>query len=125
MTDNFERAVQERLVARSQVSPRDVEALRVFARSLPARRSFWQRPTFQWALSAAAVVLAAVIALPLLFRAPGFGTSPTPTAPATPAPTGEPSVVAPTPEIDLGIIRLAVASGSVVEVDIDDPDDLI
>src|SRR5919112_818964 len=106
MNDNFERAVQERLVARSQVSPRDVEALRLFARTLPARRSFWRRPAFQWALSAAAVVLAAVIALPLLFRAPGFGTNPTPQPTAVPtqpvpSPTGTPVPPAPTPDVDL------------------------
>ena len=137
MTDNFERALQARLLARSQVSSRDVEALRLFARTLPARRSFWRRPAFQWALSAAAVVLAAVIALPLLFRAPGFGTTPSPTppsptAPATPVPSAPATPVpatptpAPTdPVVGLGPIRLAVASGSVVNVSIDDPDDLV
>ena len=133
MTDNFERALEERLLARSQVSPRDVEALRLFARSLPARRSFWQRPAFQWALSAAAVVLAAVIALPMLFRAPGFGSNPTPQptatptepAPTAPAPTVAPSVVVPTPQVGLGPIRLAPASGSDVTVSIYDPAKLL
>jgi hypothetical protein len=137
MTDNFERALEERLLARSQVSSRDVEALRLFARTLPARRSFWRRPAFQWALSAAAVVLAAVVALPMLFRIPGFGSdvTPTPTAPVPtqPGPTApaEPTVAppvsfpAPSPQIGLGPIRLAVASGSVVNVEIDDPDDLV
>jgi hypothetical protein len=132
MTDNFERALEERLLARSQVSPRDVEALRLFARTLPARRSFWQRPTFAWALSAAAVVLAAVVALPVLFRAPGFGGEPTPAPTSTPAPTqpgstpmASPEGPAPTPDIALGPIRLATASGSIVNVSINDPNGLV
>ena len=37
MTDQFDPVLQERLLARSQVSPRDVEALRLFARTLPAK----------------------------------------------------------------------------------------
>ena len=133
MTDNFERALEERLLARSQVSARDVEALRLFARTLPARRSLWRRPAFQWALSAAAVVLAAVITLPVLFRAPGIGTDPTPEptavqtqpapSPTTPTPTGTPIVPPPTPgpSIGIGTVRLATASGSLVTVSIDDP----
>ncbi|HET9852900.1 MAG TPA: hypothetical protein VFP56_10380 [Candidatus Limnocylindrales bacterium] len=130
MTDNFERALQERLLARSQVSPRDVEALRLFARTLPARRSLWRRPAFQWALSAAAVVLAAVIALPLLFRTPGFGTNPSPQPTAVPSqpapsPSASPLVPVPSSQVPLGIIRLAPASGSVVNVSIDDPDGLL
>ena len=131
MTDNLERALQERLLARSEVSSRDVEALRLFARTVPARRSLWRRPAFRWAASAAAVVLAAVIALPLLFRSPGIGTSPSP-SPATPAPTqpgatpsAEPSVPAPTPELPGNVVRLLVGSGSVVDVVIDDPNGLI
>ena len=135
MTDSLEWALEERLLARSQVSPRDVDALRVFARTLPARRPFWRGPTVQWTLSAAAIVLAAVVVLPMLFRVPGFGGDPTPpptpspTAPAptqpaeTPAPTV--SAPAPTPDIALGPIRLAVASGSVVNVTIDDPERLL
>jgi hypothetical protein len=134
MTDHFERALQERLLARSQVSPRDVEALRLFARTLPARRSLWQRPSFQWAMSAAAIVLAAVVALPLLFNAPGFGgETPAPSPTATPAPTApEPTigpaptpalpVATPLPSIGLGPVRLTVSSGSIVNVTIDDPD---
>lgn len=135
MTDHFERALQERLLARSQVSPRDVEALRLFARTLPARRSLWQRPVLQLAMSAAAVVLAAVVALPLLFNAPGFGgETPAPSPTATPAPTApEPTIgPAPTepantplPSIGLGPVRLTVSSGSVVNVTIDDPDGLL
>ena len=131
MTDNLERALQERLLARSEVSSRDVEALRLFARTMPARRSLWRRPAFQWAASAAAVVLAAVIALPLLFRAPGVGTNPSP-SPATPAPTqpgatpsAEPSVPAPTPQLPGSVVRLLVGSGSAVDVVIDDPNGLI
>lgn len=136
MTDHFERALQERLLARSQVSPRDVDALRVFARSLPARRSLWQRPAFQWALSAAAVVLAAVVVLPpLLGQVPGFGgpteppATPTPTEPAPrpslpaspdPSPAGTPL-----PSIEIGTIRLITGSGSAVDVVIDDPADLV
>ena len=132
MTDSLEFALEERLLARSQVSPREVDALRVFARTLPARRPFWRGPAMQWALGAAAVVLAAVVALPLLFQVPGFGGDPTPPATPTPAPTQpaptptvEPSVPAPTPDIALGPIRLAVVSGSVVNVDIDDPDGIV
>jgi hypothetical protein len=128
MTDSLEYALEERLLARSQVSPREVDALRVFARTLPARRSFWRGPVMQWSLTAAALVLAAVVALPMLFRVPGFGGDPTPPATPTPVPTQpapsptvEPSVPAPTPDIALGPIRLAVVSGSVVNVDIDDP----
>jgi hypothetical protein len=130
MTDNFERALQERLLARSQVSPRDVEALRLFARTVPARRSFWRRPAFQWALTAAAVVLAAVIALPLLFRVPGIGTNPSPQPTAipsqpAPSPTASPASPAPSPALGLGPIRLATGSGSLVNVSIDDPDELL
>lgn len=135
MTDNLERALQERLLARSQVSPRDVEALRLFARTLPARRSFWRRPAMQWALSAAAVVLAAVVALPLIFRAPGFGTespapsSPVPTAPVVVVPTNPPTPATPsatpTPSLGAGTVRLLTASGSDVTIVIDDPDGLI
>ena len=121
MTDSLEYALEERLLARSQVSPREVDALRVFARTLPARRSIWRGPTMQWTLSAAAVVLAAVVVLPMLFRVPGFGGDPTP--PPTPAPTV--SAPAPTPDVDLGPIRLAVTSGSVVNVTIDDPERLL
>jgi hypothetical protein len=133
MTDNFERALQARLLARSQVSPRDVEALRLFARTLPARRSFWRRPAMQFAFSAAAIVLAAVVALPLLFDAPGFGgetpaPSPTP-APTAPEPTLGPAPTPPTstpvPSVGLGPIRLDVSSGSEVNVTIDDPDGLL
>jgi hypothetical protein len=134
MTDSLEFALEERLLARSQVSSRDVDALRVFARTLPARRSFWRGPVMQWTLTAAALVLAAVVALPMLFRVPGFGGDPTPPATPTPAPTQpaetpsptvEPSLPAPTPGIGLGPIRLATASGSIVNVTIDDPDGLI
>ena len=130
MTDNFERALQERLLARSQVSPRDVEALRLFARTLPARRSFWRRPAFQWALSAAAVVLAAVVTLPILFRVPGFGTTPSPqptAVPSQPAPSppASPTAAGPTPPAGIGSIRLATGSGSTVNVSIDDPDELL
>src|SRR5215210_4683374 len=83
MTDHFERALQERLLARSQVSPRDVEALRLFARTLPAQRSFWSRPLVRFALSAAAVLVAAVVALPVILNnIPGPGATPSPTAPA-------------------------------------------
>src|SRR5215218_3013874 len=131
MTDNLERALEERLLARSQVSPRDVEALRLFARTLPARRSFWQRPAFQWAMSAAAVALVAVLVLPLAFRMPGFGTAtPSPSAPVTP----EPSVVVtpgptvpgtPVPSLGLGAIQLLTGSGSAVAVVIADPDELV
>jgi hypothetical protein len=128
MTDSLEFALEERLLARSQVSPREVDALRVFARTLPARRSFWRGPVMQWSLAAAALVLAATVALPMLFRVPGFGGDPTPPATPTPVPTQPapsptvgPSVPAPTPDLALGPIRLAVASGSVVDVDIDDP----
>jgi len=129
MTDNLERALEERLLARSQVSSRDVEALRLFARTLPTRPSFWRRPAFQWALSAAAVVLAAVIALPLLFRAPGFGTNPTsqPTAaPTQPAETPTPSPrTTSVPSAGVGAIPLLTGSGSAVIVRIDDPNGLV
>jgi hypothetical protein len=133
MTDNLERALQERLLARSQVSPRDVEALRLFARTLPAKRSAWRMPALRWGLTAAAVVLAAVVALPpLLNNLPGFGSepSPTPTAPATPAPSQPaptPTVPAPTvaPSLGADIVRLLTASGSEVIVRISDPDGLL
>src|SRR3954463_14393969 len=96
MTDNLERALEERLLARSQVSARDVDALRVYARTLPARGRFWRGRGVQFALSAAAVVLVAVVALPLLNRLPGVGT-PTP-SPSSPAPTSPaPTSPAPTP----------------------------
>lgn len=128
MTDSLEYALEERLLARSQVSPREVDALRVFARSLPARRSFWRGPSLRWTLSAAAIVIAATVALPILLRPYSFGpgtpvpATPTlvPTQPA-PSPTAAPSVPAPTPNIALGPIRLAVVSGSVVNVNVDDP----
>jgi hypothetical protein len=128
MTDSLEYALEERLLARSQVSPREVDALRVFARTLPARRPFWRGPAMQWALSAAAVVLAAVVALPILFQLPGAGgetpvpATPTPSQPAV-TPTAPPSAPAPTP--DTAIIRLLTASGSDVSVTVDDPDDLL
>jgi hypothetical protein len=83
------------------------------------------------ALSAAAVVLAVVIVLPMLFRIPGFGTdtptpsTPTPTQPAVVLPTTGTSEPAPTTQVDRAIVRLAVGSGSVVDVVIDDPDGLI
>jgi hypothetical protein len=140
MTDNFDRALQERLLARSQVSTREIEALRLFARTLPARRSLWRGRAMQWALGAAAVVLAAVVAIPVITRGPGFGSTPSPTpvptAPATPAPsvptpttapapTPSAPINTPLPSIGIGLIRLAVASGSVVNVAIDDPDGLL
>ncbi len=132
MTDNFERALQERLLARSQVSARDVEALRLFVRTLPARRRFWQLPAFQWSLSAAAVVLAAVVVLPMLFRVPGIGPANPSPAPSTPAPTQpavtpSPSapVTTPVPSLGVGTVRLGVASGSAVDVVISDPDELL
>ena len=130
MTDNFERALQERLLARSQVSPRDVEALRLFARTLPARRSLWRRPAFQWALSAAAVALAAVVTLPMLFRVPGVGPNPSPQPTAVPSqpapsPTAAPTAPVPTAPLGVGVVRLATGSGSVVNVSIDDPDGLL
>lgn len=137
MTDSFERALQERLLARSQVSPRDVEALRLFARTLPARRSFWRGPAFAWGLSAAAVVLAAAVVVPpLLDRVPGFGgdPSPVPTVPATPEPTApEPTtgprpsapVNTPVPSVGFGSIPLLTGSGSNVTVEIDDPRGLV
>ena len=128
MTDSLEFALEERLLARSQVSPREVDALRVFARTLPARRSFWRGPVMQWSLTAAALVLAAVVALPMLFRVPGFGGDPTPPPTPTPAPTqpapsptAAPSAPAPTPDVALGPIRLPVASGSDVILNIADP----
>src|SRR5690349_18686563 len=98
MTDNFERALQERLQARSQVSPPDVEALRRFTRTLPARRgswrTLWQRPTTQWAFSAAAVLVFAVVLIPLLSRGLGFGVaSPAP----SPSPSSPPIGPAPSP----------------------------
>ena len=92
MTDNMERALQERLLARSQVSPRDVEALRLFARTLPARRSFWQRPAFAWAGTAAAVALTAVLGMRLFAAVPGPGATPS----GTPVPTSKP-IVTPAP----------------------------
>jgi hypothetical protein len=132
MTDHFERALQERLLARSQVSSRDVEALRLFARTIPARRSFWRGPALTFAMSAAAVVLAAVVALPLLFSVPGPGgetpapSTPAPTQPAPSQPAPTPATPAPTdPVLGLGPIRLAVVSGSVVNVTIDDPEGLL
>ena len=134
MTDNMERALQERLLARSQVSPRDVEALRLFARTLPARRSFWQRPAFGWGLAGAAVALAAMVALPqLLGPVPGPGATPSPTAPVVvpsgPVPTpGTPSptpVVTPAPTLGIGMVPMLVASGSDVVVEIADPDGLL
>jgi hypothetical protein len=128
MTDNFERALQERLLARSQVSARDVEALRLFARTIPARRSLWQRPALRWAMSAAAIVIAAVIALPLLNRIPGVGTeSPAPSSPAPTSPAASPStpIATPVPSVGVGAIRLLTASGSAVDVVISDPDALV
>ena len=132
MTDTLEWALEERLLARSQVSSREVDALRVYARTLPARRSFWRGPALQWSLSAAAVVLAAVVVLPMLFRVPGFGgetpvpATPTPTAaPTQPAETPAPTTPAPTPDLGLGPIRLAVGSGSIVDVVISDPANLL
>ena len=130
MTDNFERALRERLLARSEVSPRDVEALRLFARTLPTRRPSWRRPVAQLVLAGAAVALAAAVALPDLLHIPSVGTqSPVPTtaAPATPVPP-TPSATpdnGPTPAVGLGPIRLATASGSIVNVSIDSPDVLI
>jgi hypothetical protein len=138
MTDHFERALQERLLARSQVSSRDVEALRLFARTLPTRRPFWRAPVLQFAMSAAALVLAAVVVLPMFFQLPNFFATPVPASP-TPAPTEPaPSQPAPTPAtpapatpvpsapvVSLGPIRLAVVSGSVVNVTIDDPDGIL
>lgn len=75
------------------------------------------------------MVLAAVIALPMLFRAPGFGTespapsTPAPTQPVAPSPAGPTGV--PGPSIGPGSVRLEVGSGSVVNVLIDDPDELL
>jgi hypothetical protein len=123
MTDSLESALEARLLARSQVSPRDVEALRLFARTLPARRRFWRGPAIQLALSAAAVVVAAVVVLPMLFRAPGFG-SVTP-APATPTPVATQPAPTPgttAPSIGDRTVRLLTGSGSAVEVVIDDPE---
>jgi hypothetical protein len=131
MTDNFERALEERLLARSEVSSRDVEALRHFARTVPARRSirgFWQRPMLQLGLSAAAVALVAVITLPFLSRNWGFGVgsptpaTPTPSAPITtpaptpivPQPTVAPPVVVPFPTFAPG--------WTAMDVVLDDPD---
>lgn len=138
MTDNFDRALQERLLARSQVSPREVEALRLFARTLPAKRSFWSRPALAWGFSAAALLLAAAVALPpIISRMPGFGSTPTPTAtasptptpaptaPASPAPTPSAPVNTPEPSVGLGPIRLAVVSGSIVDVVISDRNGLV
>ena len=128
MTDNLDRALRARLLARSQVSPRDVESLRAFARSLPARRPFWRRPMVQWALPAAALVFVVVVALPALVRGPWFGTAspaatPTPTPASTrwlPTTTPEPPIT-PWPEPEFGPIELLTASGSRVPVVIHDP----
>jgi hypothetical protein len=131
MTDNFERALQERLLARSQVSPREIDALRVYARTLPARRSFWRGRPMALALAGAAVVLAVAVALPpLISRVPGFGTeTPTPSNPAATSPAPTPSAPTPTsvplPSVGIGTVRLLTASGSTVSVAIDDPDDLV
>lgn len=133
MTDNLERALQERLLARSEVSSRDLEALRLFARTLPTRRSIWQRPVLAWAAAGAAIALAAAVALPpLLGNVTGPGATPSPTPASSPIPSAptptiapEPSQPAPTPELPGNVVRLRVGSGSVVDVVIDDPEGLI
>ena len=130
MNDSLENALEQRLLARSQVSSRDVEALRLFARTLPARRRFWRGPAIQWSLSAAAVVIAAAIVLPVLFRVPGVGTespapptaSPVPTQPAeTPVPTTAPPSATPRPTIP----PLEVEGGGLDGLVIDNSDGLI
>ena len=132
MTDHFERALQERLLARSQVSPRDIDALRVFARSLPARRSLWQRPAFRalrlppwcsqqsWCCPLAGPACPVSVVRqsrrrrrrrPYRHRGRLVG-----------SPEASPTAL---PSIEIGTIRLITGSGSAVDVVIDDPADLV
>ena len=123
MTNNLERELRERLLARSHVSPRDVDALRVFARTVPARRLTWPRPALRWVLPAAAIALAIAVAVPLLVRIPGFGTTPTPTPPAATQPiVPEPTILA---TEGARHIRLQTGSGAAVYVTIHDPSHLL
>ena len=134
MNDSLENALEQRLLARSQVSSRDVEALRLFARTLPARRRFWRGSAIQGALSAAAVVIAAAIVLPMLFRVPGVGTetpapataSPVPTLPVeTPVPTPVPTTAPPSATPRPTIPPLEVEGGGLDGLVIDNSDGLI
>jgi hypothetical protein len=142
MTDNFEAALREELRTRSQVSRRDVDALRAFALALPARRSLARRRAFEWALSAAALALVAAVAAPLLSRnggPGGLGATASPSAlptigpaPSEPAETPVEALPAgPTPAPGaterpiVSSLRLAVGSGSIVTVDMSDPQRLL